>query len=117
MKIKKINKSDVEVFITFSIVLLSMLLFAIFPYRGLFQEVMVSLIFLLVVPCLFVKFVLKKKGQDFGLRLPDKNNQIGTLVAMGISFLIVVSVMYLIIKYTSFREQYFLGKSKLSKDF
>ncbi len=116
-KIKKINKSDVEVFITFGVVLLSMLLFAVFPYRGLFQEIMVSLIFLLVVPWLFVKFVLKKKWQDFGLRLPDRKDITGNLFIGGASFLIVIMLMYLISRHTSFGEQYYLAKSSLRENF
>lgn len=116
-KIRKINKSDVEVFITFGVILSAMFLFVVFPYRGLFQEIIVSLIFLLVVPWSFVKFVLKKNWRDFGLKMPNKKDQMGTLITMGISFLIVAIIMYLMIKYTSFKEHYFLSKNDLSKDF
>ncbi len=117
MKIRKFEKKDLELLVVLAVVFVAMLLFAIFPYKDLFQEIVVSLVFLLIIPIAFIKLVLKRNLREFGFKAPSKNERAGDLFVAGCSFLIVIMLMFLIVKNTSFKESYYLASSNIKNNF
>jgi hypothetical protein len=94
------NKEDL---ITGSIILMCLFLYAFFPTRNIFQQVVCSLTFLLVIPFLYVKIILKKSIKDFGFKTGSWTTGIFWSV---VSILISASIAYIIFKYFGFSEKY-----------
>lgn len=76
-----------------------------FPTRGFFQLITKNLFFLLIIPALYIKFILKKELQEFGFNLKNKEDGItwGIFVLL---FSLLVS--FLSVKFTSFENNYLL---------
>ena len=118
MNIKNYSKKkelfNGETVITFTVVLVAMLLFSFFPAADLFQQVILSITFLLVVPYLYIKLVFEEKLENFGFKAPLWRD--GWWL-MPICFLIAGGFFYLIFKHTDFKEIYFLGDYTVTKNF
>lgn len=98
-----INKK--ETIITSGIIVSVLALYVIFPAENPFQQIVSSLAFLLAVPLLYVKIVLKKNLRNFGWQLGDW--QKGARWA-GFSLFISLLIFYVIFHYTNFRQKYSL---------
>lgn len=92
-----------ELIVTSGVIVLCLVLFAIFPREGVFQEIIANLTFLLVIPILYIKIILKKKLGNFGLQTGDKKKGIiWAVLSLGISLLI----FYIVYNYTDFPKYY-----------
>lgn len=81
--------------ITFLVVFLCLLLAMTFPANGDFQLLSRIVFFLVVLPILYIKFILKKTVSEFGLNLRD--NRTGLLwafIMLIASFLIALILFY-----------------------
>lgn len=105
---------DVETVVTFTVALVCMLLFSFFPVKNSFQEVVLSLVFLFLVPYLYIKIILKKELKDFGFRFHKWK---GGIIILPACFLIMGILFYVVFKYTNFKETYFLGEYKMINSF
>ena len=105
---------DVENVVTLTVALVCILLFSFFPVKNLFQEIVLSLVFLLLVPYLYIRIILKKKISEFGFRISKWKEGFFIMPAC---FLVMGIFMYLIFNYTTFKETYFLGDYKLVNNF
>ncbi len=92
-----------EGLITGGMVLLCLFLYALFPTRNVFQQIVCSLTFLLVIPFLYVKIILKKSIKDFGFKAGNLPTGIFWSV---ISLLFSASIAYIIFKYFGFSGKY-----------
>jgi len=91
-----------------------MVLFAFFPTKGIFQQAVLSLVFLFLVPFLYIKIVFKDKLENFGFKLTRWKDGFWM---MPICFLIAGGFFFLIFKYTDFQNVYFLGRYTLTENF
>lgn len=98
--IQVLNKED---WITSGMILMCLFLYAFFPTKNNFQQIICSLTFLLVIPFLYVKIILKKSIKDFGFA---KGNWMTGLFWSVVSILISASIAYIIFKYFGFSEKY-----------
>lgn len=118
MDLKKYSKNkdliSTDLVITFTVIVLCMVLFSFFPTRDSFQKVVLSLVFLFLVPYLYIRVVLKDKLKNFGFNF---NKWIGGFWIMPICFILAGGFFYLVFNYTDFKESYYLGKYKLIKNF
>ena len=114
---KMLNKSKTELLVTIAVILLSMLLFAIVSHKGIFQEVVISVTFLFLLPYFYIKNVLKESLINFGFRMPKKDNRKGDLFIFFASILIVSSIFYLLNDKFDFSDKYFITKTILKKHF
>lgn len=102
-----------EVIITSGVIIICLFLYGIFPTSDLFQKIVSTLTFLLVIPALYIKITLRKDLKDFGLRKGDwKKGLIWTLL----SFLGSLLIFYIVFQYTDFSEKYQLPK-KVTEEF
>ena len=75
----------------------------IFPAQSGFQEVTKSIFFLVLVPALYIKFILKKSLSDFGLNLQNKK----TGILLGIALFAILAILFLaFLKYTPLKSGY-----------
>jgi hypothetical protein len=74
-----------------------------FPVDDYLQNLTKNIFFLLVIPFLYVKFVLQKNIRDFGISWGDKKTG---LIWGGALFLFLAVLFFLIIRYTEFDKTY-----------
>jgi hypothetical protein len=94
------NKS---LLVTIAVALICLFLYSIFPSDNIFQGLISSLTFLLVIPALYIKIILKGSFKSFGVQLGDKQKG---LIWMGLSLLTAVLFLYVLLRYTSFSQNY-----------
>lgn len=92
-----------ELITTSLVVLVSLLLFAVFPTNNNFQRIISAITFLLIIPLLYIKLILKGNLKRFGFQVGDKNRG---LMLMGLSVLMSVLVFYVLINYTGLIDSY-----------
>jgi len=97
------DKFDKEDLITGGVIIACLFLYAIFPTNNVFQQIISSLTFLLVIPFLYVKIILKKSLKSFGF---EKGNWITGIFWSIVSLIISVSIAYIIFKYFGFSQKY-----------
>lgn len=118
MDLKKYSKNrdliNTELVITFTVIVLCMILFSFFPTKDIFQKVVLSLVFLFLVPYLYIRVVFKDRLDNFGFKF-DKWRS-GFWI-MPLCFVIAGGFFYLVFNYTDFKESYYLGKYTLIKNF
>lgn len=103
MKKSFVQFFDKEDLVTGGVIIACLFLFAIFPTNNVFQQIISSLAFLLVIPFLYVKIILKKSLKNFGFR---KGNWITGIFWSVVSLIISVSIAYIIFRYFGFLEKY-----------
>ncbi|MFH0969729.1 MAG: hypothetical protein V1804_04430 [Patescibacteria group bacterium] len=69
----------------------------------MFQQVVSSLIFLLVIPFLYVKIVLRKNLSDFGIQKGERATGLAWSI---ISIVVAFLILYLFIQYFNFLNKY-----------
>lgn len=97
-----------ELLVTSALAAACLLLYVIFPANNIFQKLVSSASFLLVIPFLYGKIVLKKNLKDFGL---TKGNWQTGIVWSAIALLISTLVLYLLFQYFAFSQNYSLPQS------
>ena len=108
MKTKnKINKNFI---VSLGVAFLCLLLFAFFPREEAnnFQQIVVSAAFLLLVPGLYIKIVLKISLSEFGVQ---EGYWRKGLIWMGVSFVFVFLLFYVFYQYVGFSEKYSLPQA------
>jgi len=97
-----------------SVVILICLLLAIFfPTQGIFQEFSASFFFFLILPILYVKFILRKKLSAFGLNV--WNLKTGFFWAIGM-LLLSALLIFIFIHFFNFANNYLIP-SYLAQNF
>lgn len=117
IKIEKVKKNiDLEILVTSLAIFICMFLYAFFPIRenDNFQQIILSLSFLFLVPFLYIKIVFKDKMKNFGFQIVSWRE--GFLI-MPICLLITALFVYVIFRYTGFQDNYFLGKFEFVKSY
>ncbi len=89
--------------ITSLVIVLCLVLFILFPVAGAAQNFTRSIFFLVVVPILYIKFILRKSLTDFGFSL--KNKKEGLYWGGGM-LLVSLLAAFLLIKFTGFKNNY-----------
>lgn len=110
MKEFTVNK---EIIITSGVIIICLFLYGIFPTSGIFQKIISTLTFLLVIPALYIKITLRKDLKDFGLR---KGNWKKGIVWTLLSLLTSLLIFYIVFQYAEFSEKYQLPQ-KVSSEF
>lgn len=105
---------NLEMIVTSIVILVCMILFSFFPVKGIFQQVVLSIVFLFLVPFLYIRIVFKDKLRNFGFQAGGWRE--GFLV-IPICFLVMTGLTYAVFKYTGFRDTYFLGDYSFTQNF
>jgi len=80
-----------------------LVLFYFFPANGVLQILSRSLFFLLIVPILYIKIILKKNARDFGFSFsPDRKG----FLWLGGTLLVALLLVYILITFTDFKDNY-----------
>jgi len=94
-----------EFLINICVAIICLTLFIFFPSRGVSQDLSRTTFFLLILPALYIKLVLKKKLKDFGASLTiNRENLLWSLGALLASFILMI----LLFKFTDFKKNYVL---------
>lgn len=97
-----------EDLITLAVIVVCLGLFFLFPSQGPSQAITASLIFLFLVPFLYVKLILKKHLRSYGWQIGDwKKGILFAAVSLALSLLI----FYAFYHYTNFPKAYKLPLS------
>jgi hypothetical protein len=103
-----------ELLVSSLVVLVCLFLYIFFPVdkESLGQLLTKNIFFLIIVPALYTKLILKKNLSDFGLNIKNKK----TGLVWG-AFLLAVSTLfyYLMFSYTSLPKKYFLPQNVTSQ--
>jgi membrane protease YdiL (CAAX protease family) len=94
-----------EITITFCIILFCLLLSLFFPVNNSAQLLTKNIFFLILVPILYYKMILKKNISSFGLSLGDKKAGIFWGIVL---LLINLAFFYLLYTFTAFEKNYIL---------
>lgn len=104
----KIKIKNIELITTFIFVLFCLALYIYFPASGYFQYKAVALVFLVLLPYLFSRFILKEESFFEKIIIGEwKKNLILMLIGLLISFLIAISLF----KFTDLLNTYPLSQS------
>jgi membrane protease YdiL (CAAX protease family) len=92
-----------ETLITIFFILSSLFLYVLFPAEELFQKGVIIIVFFVLLPILFIKFVLKRNNNFYGLEIGDwKKGVLWSAYAIFIMFI----VLLFLIKYFNFFSYY-----------
>jgi len=97
-----INKEQIT---TACIILICLILYGIFPVSGIFQNLMSSFAFLILVPFLYIKIVLKRSPSDYGFRVGDARQGI---LWGAFSLIFALLILYIVINFTDFVQNYYI---------
>ena len=96
-----------ENYITAGVIFSCLLLYAVFPTNNAFQQIISSLTFLLAIPLLYVKIILKRSLKEFGIQKGEwKTGLIWIIISLAVAFLI----LYIFSRYFGFFEKYSVPK-------
>ncbi len=95
--LKKISAYK-EFLLTAVVILVCLLLYKIFPVKNIFQQIISSISFLLVIPLLYIKIILKKTLKSYGIQKGDVSRGI---VSMPLPIIISLLLFYALFQYTS----------------
>jgi len=103
MDIKEKISIHKETLLTAAVVLICLFLYSIFPTNNIFQQIISSLTFLLVIPLLYIRIILRGSLKNYGVRLGDRRKGV---IWMGLSVLASLLVFYILFHYTSLFKSY-----------
>jgi hypothetical protein len=112
-KILFLIKSNQEMLVNFSVAVICLLLFSFFPANSFSQNLTKSLFFLVFIPFLYIKYILKKNFSDFGFSLKINKDD---LIWGGLMLAISLLIIYLLANFTAFGKNYHLSHN-VSKSF
>ena len=111
---KFLNK---ELIVTTLIIIACIFLAIFFPVNGIYQRVISGIVFFIIVPILYVKFILKKEIKNyFNINFNKPKNKDNLLITL-LVFIMTILLFLAINKYTSFSNHYFLKNSILIRSF
>ena len=96
---------DKEFLTTSAVILVCLLLLLAFPSENSAQNITKSFFFLVLLPVLYIKFILKKNLSEYGLNTNNKKSGIAWGV-FGLAF--SLAVFYSLINYTNLSANYVL---------
>src|SRR4030042_4792065 len=88
---------------TAGIMLICLILYGIFPTRNVFQQIISSAAFLLVIPLLYIKIILKEPLKKYGIGLGERRQGV---IWMGLSLLSSILIFYILLHYTSLPQKF-----------
>jgi uncharacterized protein len=91
--------------IDFSVAVVSLALFSVFPASSFFQNLTKSLFFLIFIPYLYIKYILKENFSDFGFNFRNKKSG---FIWAGLALVFSLLLIYLLANYTGFKKNYTL---------
>jgi hypothetical protein len=92
-----------------SFVILACLFLSVsFPAEAGFQQITKNLFFMILIPILYIKLVLKTNLKNFGFTLSDKINRKAGIIWAILMLFTSLLVVYLMINYTDFKKSYAL---------
>jgi hypothetical protein len=103
---KKIS-SYRELLTTIVVILICLILYRLFPTKNNFQQIISSAAFLLIIPLLYIKMILKRPLGNFGIQLGLKKKG---LILAALSIAISALAFYVLLQYTSLPERNNLPK-------
>lgn len=112
-KVLSLIKTNQELLANFLVAAVCLILFSVFPANSFSQNLTKSLFFLIIVPFLYIKYILKRNISEFGFNF--KNNEIGFIWG-GIMLAMSLLIIYLLANFTDFEKNYILSAS-ISKSF
>lgn len=101
-----------EDLVTLAVIVVCLGLFFLFPSQGPAQAITASLIFLFLVPFLYVKLILKKSLREYGWQIGDWKK--GLLFGAG-SLVFALLIFYALYHYTPFSKNYALPLAATQK--
>lgn len=98
----KVVYTNLEVLVTGVVILICFVAVSFFPTQGLFQNLIGMATFLIIMPFLYVKFILKKSLREFGFQVGDwRKGFWGLFLALIFS----APVIYILINYTDLLQK------------
>lgn len=104
----KVVYTNREIMMAGLVVLACFALSYFFPVQGTYQNFASLLSFMVLIPAIYVKFILKKNLSDFGVQLGDWKKGV---VLAGISLAFSLLLVYVLLNYTGFLETQSFAKS------
>lgn len=92
-----------EEFTTLFVIIACLTIYKLILIKGTFQLIFSMLVFLVLIPVLFNKYILKRKTSEIGLTLGNWKKGI---IYSSISLIIVSLVLFLILRYTPLLNDY-----------
>lgn len=108
MEIKKILKG--EVFITLTIIAISLFLYAVFRVEGDFQKIVTTISFLFIIPILYIRTILKESLYNFGIQKGDWKNGLKYSI---FSLLILIPIFYILFNDFNFISKYYIPENSI----
>ena len=100
------EKDNKKIWVTNGMIILCLILFVAFPTSNIFQKMVAYATFLVVIPMLYVKIVLKENLKSYGVQKGDWKRGI---IFGGASLLLSLAIFYFLLHYTNFLSQYSLS--------
>jgi len=95
-----------EIIITSAVIVFCLLLSLFFPVQNSIQLLTRNIFFLIIVPILYYKLILKKNISNFGLTLGDKK---AGIIWGFLMFFVILVIFFLLYSYTDFKKNYLLS--------
>lgn len=92
-----------DFFITIFFLTTLLVVFIFFPAEGVFQTILATVVFLILIPIIFNRWILKMKIGDIGLQF---GNWKQGLIWGGVSILFISGVFFIIIYFFDFLKNY-----------
>lgn len=92
-----------EELITSAVIVACLALFSFFPTQGPAQAITSSLVFLFLIPFLYIKLILKKNLKDYGWQLGNWKQGI---IFAAISLVLSLLIFYILYHYSTFPKVY-----------
>ncbi|MCX6765411.1 MAG: hypothetical protein NT136_00330 [Candidatus Moranbacteria bacterium] len=99
----RIIVNNKNLLITIAVALICLILYSVFPTQNIFQQIVSTMAFLLVIPVLYIKIILKGSLKKFGLQTGDRQRGI---LWMGIMLLGSLLTFYILFHYTNLPQHY-----------
>lgn len=107
-KVLSTIKSNQRILVDFSVAVVCLALFSLFPSTDFFQTLTKSLFFLVFIPFLYIKYILKKNFSDFGFNFQNKKSG---FISAGLALIISLMIVYFLANFTGFRRNYVIPAS------
>jgi len=95
-----LNKKDI---VSVLMMVFCLLMIRLFPEENYFQKIIISLVFLLVIPVLYIKIVLKESLRNFGLRIGNWKQGIAWIMLSLVGSFFIIFLLY---QYAGMAEKY-----------
>ena len=100
-----LNKKDI---VSVLMMVFCLLMIRLFPEENYFQKIIISLVFLLVIPVLYIKIVLKESLKNFGLRIGNWKQGIAWIMLSLVGSFFVIFLLY---QYAGMAEKYYVPQN------